>query len=236
MTDDRSLERAARSWLDEGPTRAPDRPVEAALARIQTIRQERDLRVPWRLPSMNGASRLLAGAASIAVVLVIGVIAISPGLVPGIGGPPTPTPAPTPSPAMSGVLPSPTSNLGACRLVTSTEAAEIAGDPGLGALPFQSGAGEATTCIYSDGGGNVVLRLEQTRVGGAAAFEAVRDRAGIELVPDLGDEAMYDPTTFTLYVLEGDALVAIVARSFLDDPADRRATALEIAEVLIARL
>ena len=42
MTDDRSLERAARSWLEEGPTRAPDRPVDAALARIQTTRQERD--------------------------------------------------------------------------------------------------------------------------------------------------------------------------------------------------
>ena len=31
MTDDRSLERAARSWIEAGPTRAPDRVVEAAL-------------------------------------------------------------------------------------------------------------------------------------------------------------------------------------------------------------
>ena len=50
MTDDRSLERAARSWIEAGPTRAPDRAVEAALLRIQTTPQERDLRVPWRFP------------------------------------------------------------------------------------------------------------------------------------------------------------------------------------------
>ena len=36
MTDDRSLERAARSWIEAGPTRAPDRAVEAALLRIET--------------------------------------------------------------------------------------------------------------------------------------------------------------------------------------------------------
>ena len=43
MTDDRSLERAARSWLEVGPTQAPERAVEAALLRIQTTPQERDL-------------------------------------------------------------------------------------------------------------------------------------------------------------------------------------------------
>ena len=40
MTDDRSLERAARSWLEPGPTQAPDRAVEAALLQIQTTTQD----------------------------------------------------------------------------------------------------------------------------------------------------------------------------------------------------
>ena len=39
MTDDRSLERAARSWLEAGPTQAPDRAVEAALLPINTTRR-----------------------------------------------------------------------------------------------------------------------------------------------------------------------------------------------------
>lgn len=71
MTDDRSLERAARSWLEAGPTGAPDRAVEAALARIQTTAQERDLRVPWRLKPMF--DRLAAAAVAI---VAIGGIAI----------------------------------------------------------------------------------------------------------------------------------------------------------------
>src|SRR4029079_11994149 len=69
MTDDRSLERAARSWIQAGPTTAPDRAVEAALRRIQTLPQERDLRIPWRLPKMTTPARVAAAA-------VIGVLAI----------------------------------------------------------------------------------------------------------------------------------------------------------------
>jgi hypothetical protein len=104
MTDDRSLERAARSWLEAGPTQAPDRAMEAALLRIQTTPQERDLRIPWRLPKMTTPARVAAAA-------VIGVLAIGGALFvfrPGgssVGGP-GPTPRSTSSPTMSPV-PSP---------------------------------------------------------------------------------------------------------------------------------
>jgi len=69
MTDDRSLERAARSWLEAGPTQAPDRAVEAALLRIETTSQERDLRILWRLPKMTTPARVAAAA-------VIGALAV----------------------------------------------------------------------------------------------------------------------------------------------------------------
>jgi hypothetical protein len=97
MTDDRSFERAARSWLEVGPTEAPDRVVEAALLRIQTTPQERDLRIPWRFPTMTTPARVAAAA-------VIGVLAIGgalfvlrPGLS-SVGGPglsPIASPSPT---------------------------------------------------------------------------------------------------------------------------------------------
>ena len=54
MTDDRSLERAARSWIEVGPTRAPEPAVQAALLRIQTTSQERDLD-PVEVPSHDHA-------------------------------------------------------------------------------------------------------------------------------------------------------------------------------------
>jgi hypothetical protein len=100
MTDDRSLERAARSWLETGPTRAPDRAVEAALLRIESTSQERDLRIPWRLPKMTTPARV-AAAAVIGVLLVGGTVYVfnRPGQ-PSVGVPgPSPSPSPTASPS-----------------------------------------------------------------------------------------------------------------------------------------
>jgi hypothetical protein len=70
MTDDRTLERAARSWIEAGPTRAPDHAVEAALLLIQTTPQERGLRAPWRLDTMPTFARV--AAAAVIGVLVLG--------------------------------------------------------------------------------------------------------------------------------------------------------------------
>lgn len=95
MTDDRSLERAARSWLEEGPTRAPDDPVEAALSRIDMTSQERDLRIPWRFPTMNPITRIVASAAVGVAAIALAVLVLRPGS--DVGSPPSATPAiPTP--------------------------------------------------------------------------------------------------------------------------------------------
>ena len=95
MTDDRTLERAARSWLEEGPTTAPDRAIDAALSRIETTRQERDLRVPWRNPIMN---RYLLPIAAALIVVIGGVYLLTrPSSIIGpqaSATPATPTPAP----------------------------------------------------------------------------------------------------------------------------------------------
>src|SRR5689334_1891681 len=107
MTDDRSLDRAARSWLELGPTEAPDHAVEAALLRIQTTAQERDWHVPWRNRPMTMTARLVAAAIAIAVVAVGGVMILRPGG-PTVGGQATPPPSasvrPSPSPTPSGSL------------------------------------------------------------------------------------------------------------------------------------
>ena len=104
MTDDRSLERAARWWIEAGPTRAPDRVVEAALRQIDTTPQERDLRVLRRI-HMPTIARV-AAAAAIGVLVVGGALFV---LRPGqssVGGPgptatSTPTTSPTPMPSAS---------------------------------------------------------------------------------------------------------------------------------------
>ena len=102
MTDDRSLERAARSFIEAGPTQAPDRAIEAALLLIETTPQERDLRVPWRIPSMITPARV--AVAALVGVLLVGAAAYyfeRPGQ-PAVGVP-GPSPAATASPNASAV-------------------------------------------------------------------------------------------------------------------------------------
>jgi hypothetical protein len=100
MTDDRSLERTARSWIDEGPTRAPERAVDRALQLIQTTPQERDLLILRRLPTMNPIARV-AGAVAIAVIAV-GVVLVAVRPAANVGVAPTPN-----APASSLANPSP---------------------------------------------------------------------------------------------------------------------------------
>lgn len=104
MSDDRRFERDARAWLELGPTDAPDRVVEAALIEIDNTSQERDFRVPWRLPFMSMTSRL--AAAALVVVVAVGVAFVFFRPTASDVGSPSPSPqvtaAPTPSEA-SGV-------------------------------------------------------------------------------------------------------------------------------------
>jgi hypothetical protein len=113
MTDDRSLERAARSWLEAGPTQAPDRAVEAALLRIETTAQERDLRVPWRLPKMFTPARLAAAA-------VIGALLVGGAFIYAGGRPSTVVPIATPNPPSSSPVQSASPNASAVRPFDAT--------------------------------------------------------------------------------------------------------------------
>lgn len=85
MTDDRSLERAARSFIEPGPTRAPEAAIERALLLIDTTPQERDLRIPRRYFTMTTPARV-AAAAAIGVIAVGGAL-FALGRPSGVGGP-----------------------------------------------------------------------------------------------------------------------------------------------------
>ena len=71
MTDDRSLERAARAWLELGPNRAPEHAVQAALERIEQTSQERH----WPLPTggrwIQRTGRTLGAVAMATLVLAV---------------------------------------------------------------------------------------------------------------------------------------------------------------------
>jgi hypothetical protein len=95
MNDEQRFDRTARTWLEDGPTRAPDRPVVAALAEVSTTSQERDLRVPWRFTDMPMLLRVAAAAIVIAVIGGGALFLLRPSDVPGVGVQPTMEPSPT---------------------------------------------------------------------------------------------------------------------------------------------
>jgi hypothetical protein len=130
MTDDRSLERAARSWVEIGPTRAPERTVERALLLIETTPQERDLRIPRRLTEMSMFARL--ATATVLGVLAVGGVFYLLGRSPSanVGAPsPSPSASPMPSPTPSAPLsgPAPNGTLGDWQAVSDAAVAGLFG-------------------------------------------------------------------------------------------------------------
>ncbi len=107
MTDDRLIERTARSWLEEGPTRAPDHAVQAALDRIETTPQERDWPIPWHRPVpavdiwIRLTGRTIAGIAVIAAILIGGVLLLQRGPDQGPATSPSPNATPSVTPVLS---------------------------------------------------------------------------------------------------------------------------------------
>jgi Tol biopolymer transport system component len=110
MNDDRSVERAARSWIETGPTQAPDRAVERALLTIETTPQERDVRIPRRFTTMPIQARV-AAAAVIGVLVVGGALMyLGRGDRSDVGGP-SPSAAPPSSPNPAASAPNPAASL-----------------------------------------------------------------------------------------------------------------------------
>lgn len=102
MNDEQRFDRTTRTWLEDGPTRAPEPPVAAALAEIATKSQERDLRVPWRLPDMPMLLRV-ATAAIVIVLIGGGAMLLLQGTgLPGVAAPPTSAPSPVATPMSVG--------------------------------------------------------------------------------------------------------------------------------------
>ena len=235
MTDDRSVERAARSWLESGPTEAPDRAVEAALLRIQTTNQERDWNVPWRNRPMSLTLRFIAGAAAMAAIVIVGgVMLFRPSSGSDVGGRPSPSvQAPSASPTAP---PSASAPSIVCGLLSNSEVADITGSGGLGATQFPSGSGATTACNYRNGPGDVILEVTRTTPGGGAAFQAAKSAAGAQVVADIGGDAVFDPATSTLYIAKGDVMVTIVAGTPAESAQVRLQTETRLGKLVAGRM
>ncbi len=83
--NEKEFDRAARAWLDDGPTRISDRALLSALEEVHTTRQRRVLWPAWIPSRMTTVTKLFAAAAAVLLVAVVG-YQFLPGNG-GVGGP-----------------------------------------------------------------------------------------------------------------------------------------------------
>lgn len=95
MSTDRETTRLVRSWLEEGVTRLPDRVLDSVLDQVPATPQRRSWWPARRFADMNTYAKLIAGAAAIVVIAVVGYQFLPRSG--GIGGQPTIAPSPSPS-------------------------------------------------------------------------------------------------------------------------------------------
>jgi hypothetical protein len=104
MTTNRDLERLLDAWFADGPSEVADRVIDDVADRIERQPQYPAWRLrPWRT-LMSPTFKLVAAAAAVLVVAVIGYNLLPPRQA-SVGGP---TPAASPSPASSSEAPTPT--------------------------------------------------------------------------------------------------------------------------------
>ena len=102
MTPERDMDRLLEHWLDEGPTVAPDRLIDAVSDRVWQQAQRPAWPVNWRDLHVSTTIKLAASAAVILVAVVAVAALIGQPNGPNVGGP-SATPIPTPSAPASGV-------------------------------------------------------------------------------------------------------------------------------------
>ncbi len=111
MSAPRDPDQILHAWLEEGPTVLPAPTVRAIEVATRATAQRRPvMRLPWRFDPMPFPSKLLGAAAIVAVLLIGGVVLLSPrGEQPTVGGQPTPSASPSaaPSPSSGAAAPTP---------------------------------------------------------------------------------------------------------------------------------
>ncbi len=98
MSPDREIDLVLKAWLEDGPTGAPDRVLDALADRIAHESQRPGWRLHWRPTTMQPVFKVGVGIAAVLFIAIVG-CNLLPASQSGVGGPSaTPAPTPTPSP------------------------------------------------------------------------------------------------------------------------------------------
>ena len=139
--------------------------------------------------------------------------------------------ATTSQPASDTTLPDTGSGGGeACDMMT---AEEVAGVMGVDITTTEPLSGTVSYCAYKDGDGNSVVATSFTTVDAETTYQVWASASGVSTVSGLGDGAVFDPNSATLFILKGGSFIGITAGDGSVDVADRQALAEQLGAIAV---
>ena len=122
----------------------------------------------------------------------------------------------------------------ACDLMSAEEAA---GALGLGPLKADANEFAPQFCTYSlVSTGEVVISAYLQRTGGSDAWSGLESSMTADPVSGLGEKAMFDPSTNTLFALQGDSILSAYVTTLGLSPADALDQDRRLAEIMLTHL
>lgn len=122
----------------------------------------------------------------------------------------------------------------ACDLVTPEEIGGIVGESGM-TIGLNT-PGDVAYCVYAKADGSGYGATSWMKQGGSGAFGIWKSGAGVQGIDGVADGAAWDPSSATLVVLNGDAVVTITAGDSSVDEAKRLTWSKAIAEIAVGRM
>ncbi len=121
---------------------------------------------------------------------------------------------------------------GPCDLLTTDEVGSALGVSGVTSTPTD---GVVAYCMYN-AGSDIAAATSWTKSGGSVAFGVFAQEEGAVQVPGIGDQAVFSPSTETLFILKGDAVFGITAGQGDAGPAQRQEWATALGKIAAGRM
>jgi hypothetical protein len=120
----------------------------------------------------------------------------------------------------------------ACELITADEAASVMGMD----LESEPTPGDTSYCIYSGADSTAVVATSFNATNANDIMAAFGGQAGVTEVSGIGDRALWDSNSATLFVAKGDAVVGITAGDGSMDPAQRQDYSEQLGAIAAGRM
>jgi hypothetical protein len=121
----------------------------------------------------------------------------------------------------------------ACDLITADEAASVMG---VDSLESQPTPGDTSYCTYSGADATTLVATSFNASNASDIMAAFGGQAGVTEVSGIGDQALWDSNSATLFVAKGDAIIGITVGDGSMDLAQRQDLSEQLGAIAAGRM